>query len=190
MSFQQLAHAFFDGNEASANRRLGQLVDKGILTENRLLARVLPSPVQPLYVWEPGFPEPAFEHHSRLLKQRWSRLAPRRVTTFMAAERFSRLVGRRAVGRLKHPLQVSHDLGLASVFLFFLHYHPSVALRWVGEDFLAACTMRARGVPDAVIISNGTAPEMAVELGGVYSAKRLYKFHRYCFARELIYEVW
>ena len=190
LSLQQIATRFFGSDFSNAKRTLNRLLDKRILVEHKIVARILPPSIEPMYAWEPGLAEPRYEHLSRHLKRRWLHLPTKRVATYMAAIRYSTIVGRRTKERLTHPLQVSHDLGLASVFLHFYENHHEVAQRWIGEDFMARYSSRVKSVPDAVILSEAQTPARAIEFGGLYSAKRLKKFHAYCFARELPYEVW
>lgn len=188
MSAHQITTTFFGGNFAGANRRLRKLVAAGILVRHRLIARTV-AISDPLCSWHPGEPAPHFESVARIINRRWVRQATRPTTVFMAAERFSGQVGRRAQGRLAHPLQVSHDLGLASVYLHLLTTSPTRALRWWGEDNLLR-SQRRKPTPDALIMSADATPEQAIEFGGLYDAKRYQRFHTYCFNRELPYEIY
>ncbi|MEZ6081908.1 MAG: hypothetical protein R3C56_41405, partial [Pirellulaceae bacterium] len=81
-------------------------------------------------------------------------------------------------GQLPHPLQASHELGLADVYLHFLWCRAAEAKSWVGEDALLGSLKKCQ-VPDAVILAADGGPKLAIELGGVYSAERLRKFHKY-----------
>lgn len=188
LSAQQITTTFFAGNYSAANRRLRKLVAAGVLIRQRLIARsVLIS--EPIFNWLPGEPAPHFESLARNINRRWVRQCTRPTTVFMAAERFASQVGRRTRGRLTHPLQISHDLGLAAVYLHLLATSPTLALRWLGEDNFMRSSRR-KPTPDALIMNEDAVPVQAIEFGGLYDAKRYQRFHSYCFNRELPYAIY
>ncbi|MDX1926250.1 MAG: hypothetical protein SFV81_07025 [Pirellulaceae bacterium] len=190
LSLNQIAIEFFGGDFANANRRLRQLVATKVIARQRLIARQLPQPTEPCFVWTPATPPPSFEVVARMVKRRWSRLPTRMTAVYFAEARFSSIVGNRAKGRLMHPLQISHDLGLASIYLHFLHKHPQRASQWLGEDSFESRNQRKKQTPDAVIIDGNFRPALAIEFGGIYTADRIERFHRHCSARSLPYEIW
>ena len=189
MSLQQIASAFHGGDVSNANRRLRRLVSAGILAKHNLIARRAPVPTGPIQIWDPGCPTPNFESLSRSVKRRWQRTATRPTTVFVAARRFASSVGKRTLGRLSHPLQVSHDLGLSSVYLHLWDVQPVAALRWVGEDSFPQSS-RKKQSPDAFLMGINMVPERAIEYAGFYDAKRFKKFHSYCFNRGLSFDIY
>jgi hypothetical protein len=44
--------------------------------------------------------------------------------------------------------------------------------------------------PDAVLVDSSMKAAKAIEYGGLYNAKRLDRFHRWCQQRSLPYEIW
>lgn len=88
---------------------------------------------------------------------------------------------------LSHPLQASHDLGLAGTYLAVRRERPDVARFWFGED---VAPKQFGAVPDAIYIDQQGNTRIAFEFCGLYSAKRLRTFHRHCAQRRLGYELW
>ncbi len=190
LTLRQIAHEFFSGDMANANRRLRTLVTSGVLVRRKLIVRCLPATTSPLQTWTPGQSAPNFFGLAHRVSKRWLSLPTRPTVVFMSASRFASAVGRRAKGKLTHPLQLSHDLCLSAVYLHFRRTQPQLARKWRGEDCATASCSRSGAKPDAWIVNDSNIPELAIEVGGVYSAKRLEKFHRHCLARSLPYEIW
>ncbi len=175
LSLQQLSVTFWSGHEPNARRRLKRLVAGKVLMEHRLITRSLANLREPLAAWSPKTNSPSFDNLSKQLKGRWRSVVARPTSLFVAHRYVARSMGSVLSGKLPHPLQASHELGLAEVYLQFVQCRPAEAASWVGEDAMQA-SMKKSQVPDAVILAADGKPKLAIELGGVYSAERLRDF--------------
>ncbi|WP_417377250.1 hypothetical protein [Gimesia maris] len=184
---RQIADGYFDGNVNKARRLMVILVSQQLLVKNRLSIRQLPPLERPLAKWRAGEESPEFEAIVVKIRNRWQ-TAPTKVTPiYLAGPAAMRVLGYRATGTLKRPLQASHDLGLASVYLAVRRDRPELAKFWYGEDI---APKQLGSVPDAIYIDGDGTPSLAFEFCGLYSAKRLRTFHRHCAQRRLGYELW
>lgn len=141
----------------------------------------------PVLAWNPGDEQPDFGAAGYRLKSRWTR-APRTVAVYAA----SRLYARRVAGyggRIKRPLQATHDLHVAAIYLRLLRTAPALAAAWVGEEGLAP-DRKDEKLPDAVLVDPEGRPRLVVEFGGAYDADRVRAFHADCEARSLSYQLW
>lgn len=183
----QIADGFFAGNLGRATRTLSILQAQQLLVKNRLPIREIAAAHQPLATWRVGEQAPPFNAIVVAIRNRWQ-LAPTRVTTvYLAGPAAQRVTGYRAAGKLKRPLQASHDLGLSGVYLAVRRDRPQLAICWRGEDII---TNSVGAVPDAICIDGSGNPQLAIEFCGLYSTSRLRSFHRHCAARRLSYELW
>jgi hypothetical protein len=144
----------------------------------------------PLVTWQPGQPAPHFGQVSYRLQSRWDRRAVRSVAALIATERAAGLYGGKARGELKHPLQATHDLGTAAVWLSLKRQAPAWAEAWRSEDLLAHTRGDGEKLPDAFIVDEAEQVVWVVEFGGSYSPERVEEFHDDCAARELPYQIW
>jgi hypothetical protein len=95
-------------------------------------------------------------------------------------------------GRRHHheiSAQVTHDLGVAAVWLWFQVNAPTLAAVWVGEDMLAP-DRRAETLPDAALFGVDGNPDTLIEFGGSYRAARIAEFHDDCAMRGIGYQIW
>ncbi len=106
-------------------------------------------------------------------------------------------------GTLRRPLHASHELALADVYLHFRTDRPTDAKYWLAEHAYRQPHSQERLIsmegspfalvgqkPDALLVDENGVVVKAIELGGVYNAKRLERFHRWCQRRRLPYEIW
>jgi hypothetical protein len=188
-SLQQIAMTWWNGETANARRRLRQLAHAGLIQRIEVAARTLPSLTQPVVVWRPGMEPPDCDAASYKLQRRWQSLPVRPCTAFIASESAARLYGARNRGDLRHPLQATHDLGVAQVFLQLRATARPWAEAWRGEDFLAE-TRRGEKCPDAFIVNDENQIVCVIEFGGQYHAERIREFHDDCCHRNLLYQLW
>lgn len=188
-SLRQLALNWWDGQLANARRRLKQLAAQGLVNRIEVTARTLPSIRQPIIVWHPADVAPNFDSASYQFQKRWDSSAARPCTAFVATERLSRIFGGQRRGDLKHPLQATHDLGVAEVWLHLCRTAPACAGAWRNEDILAH-TRRGEKCPDAFIMNDHNEVVSVIEFGGAYSAERVRAFHDDCAERGLPYQMW
>jgi hypothetical protein len=112
------------------------------------------------------------------------RMAPARVV--WATARAARIVGG-VGGRLRRPLQLDHDLGVAEIWT---QRTLETDRRWISEDIFRSWFVSERKVPDALLLdASGKQIKLVLEFGGQYSRKRLEAFHRY-WASRAPYEIW
>lgn len=188
-SQRQIADHWWDGDIANTRRRLKILGRAGLVQRMSVPARTLPPIEAPLAVWQPGSPSPDFAKLGHRLQTRWQRRVVRSVTAYVATEKAAQLYGGKARGELKHPLQATHDLGVAAVWLALHACAPEWAQAWRSEDLLAH-TRRGEKLPDAFIVNNADETVWVVEFGGSYDAARVQEFHEDCASRELPYQIW
>lgn len=155
-----------------------------------VLAAPLLSLEQPLVAWELGQPAPDFGAVSYQARNRW-RSAVRPVRVYFATEFAARLFGGHG-GRIRHPLQATHDLHVMECFLMLRARCPALAECWLGEDsVLDKRVFRGGRFPDAVLFDSETGrPFRAIEFAGSYSRSRIQSFHESCLRNNLPYELW
>ncbi len=184
---RQIAQGYFAGNGQRAGRVLASLVTKQLIVKNQIPVREILVSAQPLATWCVGEEVPNFESVVVTIRKRWQS-APTKVTpVYLAGPVTTSLLGYRATGRLKRPLQASHDLGLAEVYLTVRQDRPHLAKFWFGEDI---APKQLGSVPDAIYINGDGKTSLAFEFCGLYSVKRLRAFHHHCAQRRLRYELW
>lgn len=190
MTLDQIARLWWPKSKngaSDAKKRILKLRKAGCIERYQINTHPIISMVSPVTQWRPNLEVPDFSSVAWKLKQRWI-LTHTPTWVFVATRRAANLFGSFG-GKLKDPLQVTHDIHLSEVYLKYSFEFPGQADRWVGEDaFLKA----GHGIkdPDAFLLDeNGTITKV-VEFGGKYSADRVEQFHRHCEERELEYELW
>jgi DNA-binding Lrp family transcriptional regulator len=191
VTFGQLVRNYWPtGNSAPTNarRRLAELVASGLLERARVVAHPLLELAGPVQAWRPGAPRPDPGTVSGRLRSRWQ-AEPRAMTAYLAGRRAITLFGARALGRVKSPYQVTHDLHVSEVYFLLRRTEPLLAEAWVGEEILAP-SRKDQKLPDAILHDDRGRPRLVVEFGGKYPARRVAAFHDDCEARGLPYELW
>ena len=188
-SLRQIAEHWWSDEIANARRRLRTLARAQLVLPITVAARTLPPIEAPFVVWKPGQPVPDFGRIAYQLQSRWQRRAVRSVTAYIATQHAVQLYGGKARGELKHPLQATHDLGVAAVWLRLHAHAPEWAAAWRGEDLLAH-TRRGEKLPDGFIVNDAGATTWVIEFGGAYDRARVLDFHADCASRNLPYQIW
>jgi hypothetical protein len=157
-----------------------------------VIARPLPPLREPVYDWVPGEPRPNLPRAERILRERLSE-PPCPTRIYVATAKAAALTGGKAPG-LKHPLQVTHDLGLMKTFLeVYREKSPQLARAWVSEDCLPKPTRRNVRRPDAVFLAPSGEVALAIEFGGAggaYARERLEATHQHFERLNLPYLLW
>jgi len=191
-SLQQIATHWWSRSkhpEAAARRRLRVLEDAGWIVGIRPQARPLPPIESPVAVWTPDETAIDFAEVASHLQRRWLGETCR-VQAFVLGPTADRHFGVSRRGRLKYDFQATHDLGVSEMFLNLLAQRPAQAARWIGEDELAPYR-KTEKLPDAVLADDPQArPELVLEFGGAYDARRVEQFHEDCASQMLPYEIW
>ncbi len=189
LSREQILRTWWHESGPSSPPRLRRLIRCGLLRERATTAIYVGERLLPLSVWSPEEPSPDFGALAWLLKQRWS--SPLKPTTvYFATAHSARLYGGVRLGRVPRAFHVSHDLGVAEMFLALRRRHPAAVELWIDEDRLAPFR-RGLKLPDAILATAPSAdPIRVLEWGGLYSKRRLLAFHLDCEGRGLPYEVW
>ncbi len=185
----QIRNHWFEGDAANARRRLKQLQTRGYINRVVVRARSMPSFDSPLIQWRPGQPEPEFGKAAYQCKRRWEMRPVLTCSAYIATTKAANRFGGRNRGEIKKDLQVTHDLGVAQVWLHFDLFAPEWADAWRGEDAMAA-TRRGQKLPDAFIVDSSATVICVVEFGGSYDEQRIRAFHEDCVARNLPYQLW
>lgn len=187
LSMNQVERTWFR-SQASARRRLRQLVSEGVLREIEILARPELPLSMPVSTWAPGEPSPNFEAVAYQLQRRW--VAPAEIQLAVIASRFGANFHGGSGDRVPRATEQTHDLHLATVFLHYRKNFPALITTWRSEDALRRLSLQVRGgkIPDAIIIENSS--QKIIEFGGAYKAKKLADFHESCRKTETPYEIW
>ena len=188
IGLRQIADALWQGHIANARRRLKRLVRSGLLRREVVPVRPLPELSGPVCQWQPGAVEPDVEQVSSHLKSRWHYQTMRATTIYLPTNKTIDHFG----GRTHHTQitsQVTHDLGVTAVWLWFLRYAPQLSDQWQGEDTIAP-ERRGDVLPDALLIAPDGKTSTAIEFGGSYGAARLAAFHDDAVMRGLPYQIW
>ncbi len=140
----------------------------------------------PVIAWRPGLSDPDFPKIAYKLQRRWTE--PLRAEKIVVIENGATA----AFGGYPAPAlrtdEITHDLHLASVYLTYREQRPDLAATWVGERVIRKTrTVYGGPVPDAMI--RGASIQF-IEFGGAYSKERVRKFHAFCVAKALPYELW
>ncbi len=198
LSLGQISHKLFAGDRANALRSLRRLTDRGYIAGHQCLTRTPPPIAGPLLTWQPGEEAPSAYRLAYQLNRRWLTQGMRKRQCFTAGPALNSLFGLSTAVRPQHQLQISHELGLAESYLTLCGQAGDRWQRWVGELYYSSCQNPAVSKligmgtqrPDALILSTDSHVECVIEFGGVYNAKRLAKFHRWCQRERLPYEIW
>lgn len=190
-SLRQIAEHWFGQDVANARRRLRQLELAGLLQRVTLAARPTPPLFEPIVVWQPGNAAPDFGRAAWQIESRWHDRPVRHCATYIATAKTANAFGGKARGELKRPLQATHDLGVAAIWLRLRVVSPQLAAAWRGEDLLAH-TRRGPGdkLPDAFLVDVAGEVVSVIEFGGSYDAARVQAFHADCARRQLPYQLW
>ncbi|MFO0887923.1 MAG: hypothetical protein U0790_02130 [Isosphaeraceae bacterium] len=191
LTFSQLAGNFWPQGESgrvNARRRLGELVSRELLEKVQVVSHPLLELAAPIVAWRPGMPAPDAGEISHRLISRWQ-AEPREMTVYLAGRKAIALFGASALGEIKNRYQVTHDLHVSEVYLYFRRTAPELARAWVGEEILAP-SRKDQKLPDAILHDAEGRPRLVVEFGGKYPARRVAAFHGDCEIRGLPYELW
>ncbi|MBY0460895.1 MAG: hypothetical protein K2V38_26545, partial [Gemmataceae bacterium] len=114
---------------------------------------------------------------------------PRMQTVWHPGRRLLSQNGLSGDGRVRQPLQVSHDLAVSQVLVELARTpdRQADAAGWVGEEHLGKI---ARGkVPDALVVRPGGLP-LAIDFIGTYPADRVERVVRFYARIGLPFELW
>ena len=188
-SQRQIVDHWWNGEQANSRRRLKRLADRNLLQRTFVTARPTPAFESPLITWRPGDAAPDFGKIAYRCQARWRSRPPRQCVVWLATKVASQAFGGTARGELKHPMQATHDLGVAAVWLRLHQVAPKWAAAWRSEDLLAH-TRVGQKLPDAFIVDEAEQVIWVIEFGGGYDAERVEAFHRDCVSRNLPYQLW
>jgi len=188
LSLDQVARTWWGTTRhatANASRRLAALERRGLVRRMQAMAHELPDLAEPLLAWSPGQATPDLPAIAYRLESRWS--SPLRPTVLVSATRSAGAWLGGGGGRRPRESEISHDLGLASLYLRFRAGEPERAAAWVPEDLFVPGELDGF-VPDA-IVREGERPTL-IEFAGAYKKERLQKLHASCERAAFSYELW
>lgn len=190
LTLEQIARTWFAHTvtpRRHADIRLVRLERAGLIHRDSMIAHPELLLDSPMAVWIPGREPPDWVDLARRTACRWS-AAPQSCKLVVASKLAGTWLGGRG-GRWPRPMELSHDISLAGVFLKIRAQHPDRAAAWVSEDLLGRCGFeRADRRPDALIDAQ-VAPR-AIELAGLYRPDKFRSFHAFCENQNLAYEIW
>jgi hypothetical protein len=188
LSLDQVAATWWSSTRnatANASRRLTVLEGRGLVRRVSAMSHELPELGEPLVTWRPGSATPDLPAVAYRLEQRWS--SPVRPTVLVTATRAASSWLGGGGRRQSRESEISHDLGLAALYLRFRGEAPDRAATWVPEDLFVPGELDGF-VPDA-IVREGERPTL-IEFAGAYKKERLQKLHASCEQAALPYELW
>jgi hypothetical protein len=188
-SQRQIADHWWNGELANARKRMNRLASDDWVQPGSVQARPIQTLESPLVTWRPGETDPDFGAIAYRCRTPSRRLPSRLCTIWIASERSSQMFGGVRRGELKNPLQATHDLGVAAVWLRLHEVSPIWAAAWRSEDLLAH-TRRGEKIPDAFIVDEQQHVLWVIEYSGGYDAERIREFHIDCAERRLGYQLW
>jgi hypothetical protein len=169
-------------------RRLDSLAKRQYLMRRRIAVAVL-IPEAPVVTWAPRKPEPDWQRVAWQLHRRWRAIPLTRPWVSSATREAVAIVGG-VGGGLRQPLQMQHDLAVTGVYVV-RQKDTRANGNWIGEDAYRAFLQPKRTrVPDAIIVDHRHQTRQVIELGGLYTPKRLKAFHRQWATRRIPYEIW
>lgn len=179
----------FNRSHAMTMRQLLRLEEDGWLHRGQIAAAI-PELDGELVTWTPREEQADFGKLSWCLKERGRRWQPRILRVCWSTAQAVTVFGG-VGGRIRQPLQVQHDIGVAAMFFCRSAFAFDPRSVWVGEDVVRRIkTDLGTKVPDALLLGAGLTPRRAIEFGGSYSPGRLQKFHDFCESQRLPYEIW
>lgn len=192
LSMDQLRRGWWQTNSRAAlaaEARIRKLVKAEWLGKSSLLARPIPKIDGPLYVWHPGDRVPDFGHFAWRAKSRW-KSPPVMTSVIYAGPKASRFYVGTRPRKVRQIYQLTHDLGVAEVYLHFKDSRPAEAANWCGE---ATNPFRKRHVKNADVYiypEHKWPPKLVVDFAGAYPKSRIQALHDYCSKNQLAYELW
>jgi hypothetical protein len=179
-----------NSSQQTSLKRLRRLESEGLVQCVTMMAHPEIPLAEPVLAWTPGNELPDFRAVAFQLRSRWNMpLVPTRLilATRLANHRFGGYIG----SQLPQRTEVTHDIHLAQVFLWYLHHRPAYAKRWVSEhELYARGGGRNERLPDALIEDRDRERQrdLIVEFGGAYTKTKLLDFHDAL--RGQRYEIW
>jgi hypothetical protein len=189
LSQRQIADHWYAGDVPNARRCLRRLAQQGLVCRQLLPAQSMPLLTAPLVNWRPADETPDFGSVAYRCQARWRGRALRPSVVWVATDKALGLYGGPRQGVSLKPLQVTHDLGVAQVWLHLHHAAPAWAEAWRGEDLLSH-TRAGEKCPDAFVVNAAEEVVLVIEFGGRYDAARIAEFHHDCAQRALPYQLW
>lgn len=188
LTVQQIAMTWFGANEARARVAVFELEQQALLSRRCVLARPTLILDGPLVQWLPGDELPDFGAVAYRLRRRW-REAVEPTEIVVATREAKRRLGGFCGGRWPRQSEISHDVSLSEVYLWYRTFKPEEAECWVPEaQIYAERWGMGERLPDALIRGRDGGIERVVEFGGSYRKQKLQAFHReMC---EIPYEIW
>ena len=173
----------------SAQRRLREIADGGLLEVFDALARPALDLTAPVAVWSLGYEPPDFAALCYKLKSRWKECPARRTQVLIGTKKATKHLGGHG-GRRPRATEVTHDLHLAAVYCRMLSNSDRRAKKWVSEaELYARGWGRGEKLPDALILGR-RGNHTVIELAGEYSQAKLEQIHADYQRRGLAYELW
>lgn len=189
LSQRQIADAWYGGDVPNARRQMNRLAERGLVCRQLLPAQAMPVLAAPLVTWKPAQAAPDFGSVAYHCQARWRGRALRPSVMWVATDKALAQLGGPAARPAFKPLQTTHDLGVAQVWLHLHRTAPAWAEAWRSEDLLAH-TREVEKCPDAFVVNAAEQVVMVIEFSGRYDAARIEAFHRDCAQRELPYQLW
>jgi hypothetical protein len=191
LSLPQIARTWWSsdgGPDRDASRRCARLAAAGLLTMREFLVQPELTLSAPLASWRCHQPPPPFAAVAHAASRRFSGPVES-VLLIAATERAARSLGGHG-GRLPRTSEATHDLHLATVYLWMRRRLPTRTESWRSEAWLADRRPRSASgkVPDAMVRDGHS--RTAIEMVGQYSTEKLRAFHDYCAEQRLGYELW
>jgi len=175
---------------AAANRRVRELVDAGLLSRHHALVRPLLRLEKPLYAARGPFDYGRAEALAWQLEKRWTRDPLERARVYTPTARLLGVFGGVVKPRVGKYAQLSHDLQCAQLFTHYLRTDPAFARTLVSEHGQSGPKSAKDPRPDFLAVDSAGRAHLALDVGGVYDARRLRRLFADCERRGLALELW
>lgn len=169
--------------------RLRKLVQINWLGTASCLARPMPELDGPLYAWHPGKSEPDFGHYAWLANKRWDR-PPVMTKLYFAGRRAAHQYLGTRPRRVRQIYQLTHDLGVSEVYLYFKAHRKEEVSAWYGESVNPFRKPRIKNADVYIFPTLKWPPKLVVDFAGAYPKSRIQALHQYCVENNLAYELW
>jgi DNA-binding Lrp family transcriptional regulator len=179
-------------SEAEVKRKVKKLEAKGFAKSYQMMIHPEISLSGPVLDWalgQEGLPD--FGALSWALKSRW-KMPPKQMQIVTATKEAKKFIGGCCGGRKPRVREVSHDIHVSSVYLWYRERDAECDRLWESEDtFMSWGCLETARVPDAIYFADSGFVEdgTIIDFGGSYSKQKLEAMHDE-YSRICRYQIW
>lgn len=180
-------------HRAAIDRRIKELVDAGLITRAHAMCRPLPDLDAPLYTCNPAKERFAYDRAGEIawkLERRWTSRPLERVRVYGPSQKLLGIYGGVTKAKIGNESQLSHDTTCTAIYAHYLMTNPDFASALSSEHRRPTPKSGKLPTPDFVVVDSSGREVMAIEIGGVYDARRLRRQFADLEGRGLALELW